>query len=277
MAVAISPSAVMKEDSRQSSWALNDPVKSDEDIDRKFGDISYSKGGAVIRMMESFLGPATLAAGLGSYLQDLVRGALRLTLLLLLFIKAYGAATEMDLFAHLEAAGRESGMWPQPGGPEELSAAMGSWTNQAGLPVVTVERAGAGLAVSQAWYTNHAPPSTEQQWAIPVTVAELELGSNTDWDDTRPQLWLLQQTATISLSTTGPVVVNKRAVGYYRVQYSGQLWEELAQQLLQDHTAIHPLNRSAARQSGGRNAIPRVFLLQNCGALNCNVQGSDNL
>ena len=64
----------MKEDSRHSSWALNDPVSSNEDIDRKFGDLSYSKGGAVIRMMESFLGSATMAAGLSSYLQELVGG-----------------------------------------------------------------------------------------------------------------------------------------------------------------------------------------------------------
>ena len=154
--------------------------------------------------------------------------------------QAYSSATESDLFAHLEAAGLESGSWPQSG-QQDLAAVMTTWTTQAGLPVVSVERRGAGLAVSQAWYTNYAPPSTARQWAIPVTVAELESPA---WEDTRPQLWLTEQEATLPLNTSGPVILNKRAVGYYRVQYSQQLWLELAEQLLQDHTRIHPLNRS---------------------------------
>ena len=73
---------VMKRDSRPSSWALSGPVTDTEDFDRKFGLISYYKGGAVIRMVESFLGVETLNKALTSYLKDM----------------SYSSAVEEDLF-----------------------------------------------------------------------------------------------------------------------------------------------------------------------------------
>ena len=124
---------VMRIDSRPSSWALSGPVTSIRDIDRKFGAISYYKGGAIIRMMESFLGVETLNKGLHRYLLDL----------------SYQNSVEEDLFLHLEAAGLEDGVWPQAG-LEDLTSVMRSWTQQAGLPLVTVtRRAEVSISISQ--------------------------------------------------------------------------------------------------------------------------------
>ena len=165
---------VMKRDSKPSSWALSGPVTSTDDIDRKFGLISYYKGGAVIRMVESFLGVQTLNKALNSYLRDM----------------SYQSALEEDLFIHLEAAGLEDGVWPQAG-VEDLTSAMKTWTQQAGLPLVTVSRKSEEmLEISQSWYRNSDTSSTGQTWAIPITWRDLNTTDLTDWDDTRPDLWL---------------------------------------------------------------------------------------
>ena len=222
---------VMVLDSRRTSWALSDPVTSIDDIGRKFGLISYYKGGAVIRMMESFLGLPTLNKGLTSYLRDL----------------AFSAAKEEDLFLHLEAAGLEDGSWPQ-GEAVDLTEVMQSWTQQAGLPLVTVKRAGAGLEVSQAWYQNTGISVGEQLWSIPLTIADLA-AEDTDWEDTRPAAWLLQERLTIAAAPQVPLL-NKKAMGYYRVTYEDSIWRDIAAVLAADHTRVHPHNRAQVGHSG---------------------------
>ena len=57
------------------------------------------------------------------------------------------AATEDDLFGHLEAAALEDGTWPASNKP--FAEVMRSWTNQAGLPVVQVARNTSHLTFTQ--------------------------------------------------------------------------------------------------------------------------------
>ena len=87
---------VMKDDSSDQSWAMSDSVQSRQDIGRKFGSITYSKGASVIRMMESILGYSSFVKGLSSYLAEL----------------QFSNSVEEDLFFHLEAAGLKDGTWP---------------------------------------------------------------------------------------------------------------------------------------------------------------------
>merc|ERR1719450_700556 len=115
-------------------------------------------------MMESFLGFQTLNKGLTSYLKDL----------------SYESSVEEDLFVHLEAAGMEDGVWPQEG-VEDLTEVMKTWTQQAGLPLVTVRRTSdTKLEISQSWYRNSDSSSTAQTWSIPLTWTNLA-SSNSDW------------------------------------------------------------------------------------------------
>ena len=187
---------VMKIDSRPSSWALSGPVTSTWDIDRKFGDISYYKGGAIVRMMESFLGVETLNKGLHRYLLDL----------------SYQNSVEEDLFLHLEAAGLEDGAWPQAG-VEDLTSVMKSWTQQAGLPLVTVTRRSEEmLEISQSWYRNSDTSSTEQTWTIPLTMTDLS-SLSPDWDQTSPDLWLEDTRTEVKVDPGYIPLMNKKAVG----------------------------------------------------------------
>ena len=173
---------VMMRDSRANTWALSDPVTSIDDIDRKFGLISYYKGGSVIRMMESFLGLDTFNKGLEMYLKD----------------QAYSTSIEEDLFIHLEAAALEDGVWPQDG-VEDLTSVMKTWTQQPGLPVINVTRESeTELRLSQGWYQNTEITSNERLWSIPVTMADLGSAVDNNWEDTSPHLWLTDVSVTVS-------------------------------------------------------------------------------
>ena len=188
---------VMKIDSRPSSWALSNPVSSSWDIDRKFGLISYYKGGSIIRMMESFLGVETLNKALHTYLVDL----------------SFQNSVEEDLFLHIEAAGLEDGVWPQDG-VEDFTSVMKTWTQQAGLPLVNVTRKSEDrLELSQSWYRNSGSSSTDQTWSIPLTWTNLASPTTMDWDNTTPDLWLVDTSAEVTLDPGYIPLLNKKAVG----------------------------------------------------------------
>jgi aminopeptidase N len=148
---------VMYEDMDTSQhWAMTDPVTTRcgpglpcvsilrDDIERKFGDFTYNKGGSVLRMVDQILTEPAFTAGLTTYLAAF----------------AYSTTTEEDLFLHLGAAALEAGVWPQAGGPRgSLGETLATWTRQAGLPLVTASRECGGatgdcsVTFSQQWLT----------------------------------------------------------------------------------------------------------------------------
>eukprot|EP00091_Calanus_sinicus_P024978 TRINITY_DN9285_c0_g1_i1.p1 TRINITY_DN9285_c0_g1~~TRINITY_DN9285_c0_g1_i1.p1 ORF type:complete len:465 (+),score=118.97 TRINITY_DN9285_c0_g1_i1:334-1728(+) len=221
---------VMMEDSTSESWAISNPVVSNEDIDRKFGWITYDKGGSLIRMMESILGFDTLIKGLSSYLNNM----------------AFMNTVEEDLFLHLEAAGLLDGKWPQDG-VEDFTETMKTWTQQAGLPLVTVkkitENGNTVVEASQTWYKDGVVGSTDQLWDIPLTMVDLSKDDN-DWDETTPKAWLTDTRVEIEASENSIPLLNKKAVGYYRINYSLDIWENIAEILMSNHQVIHPFNRA---------------------------------
>ena len=218
---------VMKEDSRPHAWALSDKVTSIDDIDRKFGLISYYKGGAVLRMIEFFLGTETVKKSLNQYLLDL----------------SFSSAMEEDLFIHLEAAALEDGSWPQTG-VSDLTEVLKTWTQQPGLPLVTVSRSADGaVTIRQSRYQN-TETASDQVWSIPVTMVDLSSPGDIDWDNTKPDLWLTEASSEVSLGSASAIpLLNKKATGYYRVTYDDDLWREIASILHSDYQRIHPYNR----------------------------------
>merc|ERR1719228_2369941 len=180
-------------------------------------------------MMESFLGVDTFNRGLAKYLQDL----------------SYQTAEEEDLFMHLEEAALLDGMWPQAQ-VEDLTEAMKTWTQQAGLPIVNVSRnADNNIVLSQAWYQNAEITANEKSWSIPITIVDLA-SADQSWEDTTPTLWLTEIQAEVSMEGSGgPVIpmLNKMATGFYRVTYDADIWSDIINILNTDHQSIHPYNR----------------------------------
>ena len=227
---------VMKYDeSSRYHWAMSDNTTDRADIDRKFGMFTYQKGGSVIRMMESILTRPTFTKGLTSYLNAL----------------SFNSALEDDLFLYLEAAGLEDDTWPpkDPAVTQSFSEAMKTWTNQAGLPVVTFTRSAADpmtWTAKQEWLLSNEKPSEERRWVIPIT--STFVGEGADWGKTRPWAFIDSSVEGIGFrlngNNTGPVVFNVQATGYYRVNYDQESWRRIADTLKLDKDLIHPLNRA---------------------------------
>lgn len=104
--------AAMRADSLATARRIREPIHSTHDIRNAFDPITYQKGGAVLAMFEAAAGEETF--------RDVVRAYLAR--------HAAGTATSDDFLAAIEV---ELG--------EPLAKAMGSFLDQAGLPMLAVE------------------------------------------------------------------------------------------------------------------------------------------
>lgn len=87
----------MEKDSDLSTHSISFPVSKPSDIRRMFDPISYSKGAAVIRMMQHFLGEEAFKSGLQEYLQKF----------------KYGNAIQNDLWEVMTQHGHKRGTLPK--------------------------------------------------------------------------------------------------------------------------------------------------------------------
>src|SRR6185369_2442583 len=102
----------METDSLVTTRRIRQPITSDDDIANAFDDITYQKGAAVIRMFETWLGPAKFRNGVQAYLKQ----------------NADGAATVTQFLAAIsKAAGKD------------VSPAFSTFLDQAGVPVVSMD------------------------------------------------------------------------------------------------------------------------------------------
>jgi len=155
-----------------------------------FDTITYAKGGAVLSMLEQWIGPDAFRRGLAAYMKG----------------QALSNATAADLWHHMgEASGRD------------VSAVAASWTDLRGFPLVRVEAECVGgvsrLRLSQQRFLLLGKaPREPRLWKIPVQLARGEQ---------RRVLLLDAPQATVELEGCGPapLVVNAGGEGFFRVDY----------------------------------------------------------
>jgi alanyl aminopeptidase len=139
----------LKADRLMSARRIANPVASHGDIAAAFDSITYAKGGEVLKMFETWIGPERFRAG--------VQGFLR--------AHAYGNATSLDFFKEIGAAS---------GRGEVAVAAFRSFVDQPGLPLVDVAvkcaKGGATLEVSQQRFRamGAAVNGGDMQWTTPA-------------------------------------------------------------------------------------------------------------
>lgn len=191
--------AALSTDSLRSSRAIEYPVGRPEEAEDMFDVITYDKGGSVLRMIERHLGDETFRRGLNLYLDK----------------HRYSNTVTTDLWDALEVA---SG---QP-----VRATMGTWVNQPGHPVVSVEplHGGMDLKLSQRRFLLDGGSDDGATWVVPVSLRY----QTSDGSVFHEQL-LLQDASTIVNLKEKPawVLVNEGAWGVYRVRYSDELRQGL--------------------------------------------------
>ncbi len=181
-----------------ASRAIEYPVGRPEEADNMFDVITYDKGGAVLRMIERYLGDATFRRGLNIYLDK----------------HRYSNTDTNDLWEALEVA---SG---QP-----VQAVMGTWVNQAGHPMISVELAGpAELRLSQNRFFLDGAADEGKLWVVPLSLRY----ATADGTVQHRQLLLEDAATTVALDGEPDwVLVNEDSWGVYRTRYDDGLRRRL--------------------------------------------------
>lgn len=190
-------SAAFEVDSLHNTRTVEFPVHSPADADGMFDVLTYQKGGAILRMLEQFLGVERFRAGVSHYLRT----------------HAYSNTETSDLWDAIEHVVATDGGESVP-----VRRLMDSWIWQAGYPLISARTDGSQLVLSQRQFTfDNSPEPTV--WVVPihVRIGNTETKMLLEADDIRIDV----------PSATAPIVVNSHGVGYYRVEYSADLLSRL--------------------------------------------------
>ncbi|CAN5182910.1 M1 family metallopeptidase [soil metagenome] len=204
----ISRTAAFDIDSLASTRPIEFDVVSPQEAEGMFDTLTYEKGGAVLRMLEQYLGEAAFRDGVRHYLSS----------------NAYANTETTDLWDAIETATGEP-----------VRRIMDTWIFQGGYPAVgvdLVDRDGTPvLALSQERFryatgadggdgdTGDGEPS----WSIPIIVRY-----GTNGSERVDKVLFEGAEATFELGSTPDwVLVNAGASGFYRVRYSAKLMAAL--------------------------------------------------
>ena len=189
----------MGRDAIQTTHPVVQHVTTVEQANQAFDAITYSKGEAVIRMLEGFVGADAWRAGVRRYMHA----------------HAYGNTSTDDLWREVEAAA---------GKP--ITTIAHDFTLQPGVPLIRVERAtcSAGhtiLNLSQGEFTKDRPDKTPLLWRVPVIAQAM--GTKTVM-----RTLVTNRRATMTIPGCGVVVINAGQSGYYRTLYTAAQFAAIA-------------------------------------------------
>jgi len=171
-------------------------VETVEQASQAFDSITYSKGQAVITMLEAYVGPETWRTGVRNYIKA----------------HAYGNTVSDDLWKSVQAAA---------GKP--ITQIAHDFTLQPGIPLIRVQTTACNagkteVLLSQGEFTKDRPNKTPLRWHVPVIAKTL---------DGKPVTTVVDGKGAVTVPGCGPVLVNAGQTGYYRTLYSPQQFAAL--------------------------------------------------
>ncbi len=193
-AFGLERSVAFETDSLRSTRPVEFEVRSPAECEGMFDVLTYQKGGALLRMLEQYLGVEVFRAGVSHYLRT----------------HAYGNTETSDLWDAIEST---SG--------EPVRKLMDSWIWQPGYPLIWASIDGNDLVLRQTRFGFEAPADDGTRWMVPLTVRHSS-GSESvllEGDETRLTL----------ADPEGVVVVNAGGHGYFRVAYDTELRRRLTE------------------------------------------------
>jgi aminopeptidase N len=172
---------------------IHQEISDSRQIASAFDDITYLKGAQVLAMFESFMGPDKFREGARLHLQR----------------HRYGNATANDFFSALgEAAG-----------DRRIAPALRTFTDQTGVPVISVTDSPGGVTLSQSRYHPLGVQGSTQRWDVPVCLSRAGQRSCT--------LLTAARTTLPPVPGEGPLVPNAGGSGYYRFRLDDTGWDHL--------------------------------------------------
>lgn len=189
-------------DALKSTHPIHGEVRNAGEAGESFDVITYEKGGAVLRMIEGFLGEGPFREGIRLYMRKHARAN----------------AVKEDLWNALGEAAK------QP--VEELATA---WVGQSGFPLVTASVDGREVTLSQQRFYSEPGVESAEKWPVPM-VLRYEDGSGVK----EQRVLLRDKQAKVKLEGSGAVkwlCANAGSTGFYRVTYDKAMLTGLAANL----------------------------------------------
>ncbi len=180
----------MGRDSLSTTHPVVQHIETVEQASQAFDAITYSKGEAVITMLEAFKGENEWRDGVRRYMKK----------------HAYGNTASADLWAAMDADGSNP-----------ITAIAQDFTTQPGVPTITVANAkcDAGkttVDLIQGEYSRDMPDKKALTWRVPVMA---QVPGNAVARTT-----VTDGKGSITVEGCGPVVVNAGQTGYFRTMYA---------------------------------------------------------
>ncbi|KZT44121.1 leucyl aminopeptidase [Sistotremastrum suecicum HHB10207 ss-3] len=190
-------------DSRRTSHPIEVPIEDANLINQIFDSLSYSKAGSVLRMLSAYAGEEAFLKGVSIYLKK----------------HLYGNSVTTDLWDGIaEATGLD------------IRSLMNNWILKIGYPVLTVTETPEGITVRQDRFLSDGSPTLEENatiWQVPLAVLSADASGKASLNRTA---LLTERETSLKLDTSKPFKLNGGNVGVYRVLYSSERVDKIAQE-----------------------------------------------
>ncbi|XP_063909650.1 aminopeptidase N-like [Zophobas morio] len=199
---------------------------SDADYSSRTNDVSYNKGGSILRMVHHFLTLDNFKLGIKDYINNHV----------------LSTVTSEALWTALQTYVNKLPTAEQP--PELLNITMENWTKKPGYPILTVSASGDDVIISQEQFILDGE-GEGTTWYVPITYTTS--GDISEFEKTATKAWLVpgeNLTLTGVLTDASWIVLNNQKVGYYRVNYDDALLAKISSALTSNVDDIDELTRA---------------------------------
>ena len=235
-------SGSMNVDSVRATRPIHQPADTPGEINALFDGIAYGKTAAVLRMVESYVGPDTFKAGVNRYLQQ----------------HAYGNATAEDFWNTQTAVSKKP-----------VDKVMSTFVMQPGVPFIDVSSKCEGsktlVTLSQKrYYFDPAlfNQNSNEVWNIPVCMQGMSVGPNPGARECE-LLTAKQQTFTLPTCSSW-VFPNAGATGYYRYGFdTAALKGASLDTALKPEERVSLVSNEWALVRAGRHSVPQYLSLAN--------------
>ncbi|XP_065336916.1 aminopeptidase Ey-like [Cloeon dipterum] len=215
-------------DAQESTHPIVADVDEPSTIDSIFDDISYNKGGCIVRLLVNLLGESAFKTGINTYLTN----------------NQFNNADADDLWTALQTVVPDGFLPDQM----TLKNVMDTWTLQGGFPVITFTRLydeNQRATIEQERFLA-LPSETAQpgEWVVPISWTN---AAENNFDDVSADDWLTAPNKVVYNVGKDEdwVILNLQLIGFYRVNYDVRNWEMLTQALSADgFSQIHVINRA---------------------------------
>jgi len=202
----LSTTGALNVDSLASTRSIHQPVETPEQIQELFDGIAYGKTGAVLRMLEAYLGPESFRAGVNLYLKE----------------HAYGNATADDFWSTLAKVSHKP-----------VDKIMPTFVKQPGVPAISLDAQCRGntttvsLAQQRYFFDRVAfNAGSDQLWQVPVCMKTAPVNGKS----VQKCELLTKKEDSFTLPGCAPwILANAGGTGYYRSAYRPQTVHALAQ------------------------------------------------